>query len=145
MRHLPFILLLIAIVAGGYYSYRHQESDGPHFGFMYCQTARSCARYIEAQFKPPTGQNVTARADGDRLIYEYRLDYDRDAFEAGGSLFEDGSTVQDFDDNLRANACSELYHRDFLSLGGAVIHQYIYTDGETAARIVIEGCADARD
>ena len=140
LRHLPFVLIVAVLAASIYQHYRQLDPEADSPDVMVCNTATDCARYIVTDFAARDTGNFTARAEGETVVYEYQLDYDRARFEEGGSVFEDGSTVEDYERDMRARACGELYHRDFLRLGGTVVHEYRYSDGEIQHRIVIDRC-----
>ena len=107
--------------------------------YTHCQTATACAKLIamRANTNPEKHIGVTATASEETLTYEYALNYSAGDFNG---TFEDGSTLTEFENQLRSEACLSLYHRDFVNMGGSVVHSYRYSDGEAQLRVAISTC-----
>jgi len=115
--------------------------------YMYCQTARLCAVVIknDYQAKLDVGEADfdAVFASGKTVTFEYRLDTVRSDFPDG--IVEDGRTLDEWADeeivaDIRIVACGELDHWDFIKMGGTVIHDYRFADGEPFRQVVIDYC-----
>jgi hypothetical protein len=114
---------------------------------MLCQTALACAKYIEMSLRTELDQGAAdfsgVSREGTVVIVEYDLKSVRSDFFNGE--VEDGRTLEKWGEDelvvpLRADACRELDHRDFVRMGGRVIHRYRFSDGEVFREVVIDRC-----
>ena len=128
--------------------YQHQTNPlATDREYMWCQTARTCAAYIqktyEAELKAGTTAFSAVQAEGTVVTVEYDLESVRADF-AGGAV-DDGRTLERWaDDELvqgaRDRACENLDHREFVRMGGTMVHSYRFKDGEVLRAIVVDDC-----
>jgi hypothetical protein len=142
-------LIGIAILAlGVWLEYeRRTDPDARDDEYMWCQTATTCATYIEKSYRAELdagGADFSAvRSQGVVVTVEYDLESVRADFVRG--LVEDGRTLELWaDEELVAGAlreaCDKLDHRDFVRMGGTMIHSYQFSDGEILREVVVDDC-----
>jgi hypothetical protein len=136
------------IVFAGWAGYEQrtnpEKRDDKH---MWCYSALACAEYIKQSFEADLHAGSTTfsavRSKGSVVTVEYDVGFVRSDFPTG--RVENGRTLErwadDFAKELRNEACKKLDHRDFIQMGGMVIHRHRFSDGEVLKDVVIDRCA----
>ena len=112
-----------------------------------CLSAIACAQWIEDSYQAELDAGATdfsaVHSEGRVVTVEYDLGVIRADCESG--QVEDGRTLARWaDDELvfgSDEACSQrLDHRDFIRMGGIMIHRYQFSDGEVLRAVIIDEC-----
>jgi hypothetical protein len=139
-------LLGIAILIIGFWSQYARPPD-PDDEYMWCQTAPACAGHIERSYRAELDKGTVRFSGVWRTGTVVTVVYDLGSVRADfpGGQVEDGRSLEKWaDEEIVAGfvkeACDENDHRDFIRMGGTMIHSYRFTDGEVLREIFINQC-----